>query len=98
MKNDKIILQLREKYNTNIGYMERVMRSCTTPEQLDLAYKWAKDILRRYWENEVDTPSLMYRFLLMRYFDVIDSIEDYFDLKNRIIDHTFYETSLKLEK
>lgn len=85
--NKKRTLQkLMEKYDKHFGFVERVMLSCNTLEQLENAWDWAREYCNqnRTFEH------------LCVGFDGYFVVADYFDRKRGIINEHYFRKQKEL--
>lgn len=93
-KQPKLIENLRDNYNVNFGFIERVIRSCTTKDQLENAITWGYEYFDRVstHERKAITNSKWTKKELQ-----YDTLDDYFDLKRVILGQAVIQTSIKIQ-
>ena len=89
----KTIQDIRDEYNPIYGYIERVIRSCETYEQLENAGRWAREVHnkikgehRKHWSTMGGVAQKTIDFW------------DYMDLKGVILGQAFRQTELKIRE
>lgn len=90
--NDKI----HRIYDRKFLYIENVLNSCTTLDQLAVGAKWASNVMSQYKAHETKHLDKLYG--LVAYVNMNNVINKYFDLKQEIILLIFNRMADEIEK
>ena len=82
-------------YGKKFSYIERVLNSCVTLDQLGSAARWASTVMTQYEAYEKRRLNqLRNLFIRLDFYDVVDK---YFDLKQQIINLIFERKIKEIE-
>ena len=93
----RLIDRLSRNYDRKFSYIEDVMKSCITLDQLDHAAIWASAVMESGRKTEKKKVNDYY-FGAIGYFDMMDEVGEYFDLKREIIGLLFDRKVNELER
>lgn len=80
----RLLKKLMKNYDSIFAFIERVMVSCKTEEQLENAFKWANNYCEQRVESMAANDSISNYFTIARYFSVkFDIINEHYLRKKK---------------
>ena len=83
-------------YDKKFSFIESVLNSCVTLDQIDHGARWASTVMEQYHKHEKDRLSQL--FDCFTYFELADVVNEYFGLKQDIIALIFDRKVKEIER